>query len=351
LSAERDELLKKVKFNRYAKGDPKRALLQLMDEVSCRVHRFRKDVWNVTVELLGDHLGLMENPWKYSLPGKQCKSPISKPSYSDFGELKRKISPEMIEAYIVAAKAKPWDHLGEIFVEEELAGRKNSLGQCLTPRGIVDMMCKMTIEPGLKKPYSFGKPDFGTLVWQTAEALDFNSKLSINLQVERARRHTVLDLTPLLVKYEPKPITVIDPAGVGTGRFLLGATLMFPKAPLILYGIEIDLSLYRACLVNMALFSNHPYAIICADALMLSDRHCLVGGDVWDVANRWDPPDMTPYYFKSEPQISPFRRYMQSWKTKNPEIVQTIETLTEKPIAKKPELVAPVETKNKSEGS
>ena len=352
LSSEKLDLLNKIKFNRYAKGDPKRALLALIDEVSLKIHRYRKDVWNVTIELLADYLGLMTDPWKYSLPEHKAVPP-SKPSYSGLKELKEKIPKELIEAYVIAAKAKPWDYPGEIFTEEELAGRKNSLGQCLTPRCVVDMMLKMTLEDALKKPYSYVKPDLLTLIWLTSEALHFNSKLSINLQVERARRHTVQELTPLLIKYEPKPITVLDPAGVGTGRFLIGATLMFPKAPLILYGIEIDISLYRACLVNMAMFSNHPYSIICADALMLSERHCLVGGDVWDVVgNRWDPPDMMPYYWKAEPQVSPFRKYMQSWKAKNPELVQTLKANEKlKPEPKKPEVVAPVETKKKPKGS
>lgn len=347
MSAEKIELLNKLKFNRYAKGDPKRALLKIMDEVSCRLHRYRKDVWNVTIELLADHLGIIENPWKYSTPDKEYKGPVSKTS-NELAEIKPKIPTELIEAYIVAAKTNPWDHLGEIFTEEELAGRKNSLGQCLTPRCIVDMMVKMTLGEKMPKPYSLAKPDFLTLVQLTAEALNFNDKLAkinINLQAERARWHTVLGMRPLLVKYEPEPITDLDPC-VGTGRFLLGATLMFPKAPLILYGIEIDISLYRACLVNMAMFSNHPYNIICADTLMLSEK-CTVGGDVWDLGNRWDPPDMTPYYYHSEPKVSPFKKYMQTWTTKNPELVQSLKAAEKPKTEPEKPIVASVETKPK----
>lgn len=76
---------------------------------------------------------------------------------------------------------------------------------------------------------------------------------------------------------------------VGTGRFLLGATNLYPAAPLILYGIEIDVSLYRACLVNMKLFSNHFYHILCGDTLRMPEPP-------WGLANTWQPPDLSSYY-------------------------------------------------------
>jgi hypothetical protein len=199
------------------------------------VHHFRKECWNITVELLGDYLGLMENPWKYSLPNKKWTGAISKPSYHGLNELKEKISVDLIDAYIVAARAKPWDHLGEIFEEEQLAGRHNRLAQLLTPRPIVEFMVKTAMdEKAQKKPYPYPKPNFATLAWLTAEALAFNDSLPVNLLAERARRHTVLNMKPLLIKYEEEPITDLDPC-TGTGRFLIGATLMYPKLPLVLW--------------------------------------------------------------------------------------------------------------------
>jgi len=282
---------------------PKKVLAELIREVEMKVHHFRKECWNITIELLADHLGIIENPWKFSLPHVKWTGPKSKPNYPQFQQLKEHIQKTgLIEQYIKEAKEEPWDHLGEIFVEEELAGRHNRLGQNLTPRGIVDFMVKMVLDPRSEvKPYSFAKPDFWTLAWLTAEGLAYNAALPIELQIKRARRHTVLELKPLLVKYEPEPITYLDPAGVGTGRFLLGATLMYPKLPLVLYGIEIDPSLYRACLVNMAMFSNHPYTIICADALMLDVKYSMPGGKIWDLGLQWNPPDMSPFYFKIPP--------------------------------------------------
>lgn len=290
-----------IRMKKYATGDPEDAFRALMDAVELKVHLFRKDCWNITLELLADHLGLMNNPWRYSLPNVVWKGAISTPSYRRLEELKKQIPVDLIEAYVVAAKANPWDYPGEVFVKDELAGRRNRLAQVLTPRCIVDFMVKCVMdEKAEKKSYSYAKPDFATLAWQTVEALAFNDALPINLLAERARRHTVLDLTPLLIKYEPKPITDLDPC-TGSGRFLLGATLMYPKLPLLLYGIEIDLSLYRACLVNMAMISNHPYSIICADTLMLDPKYSLVGGKVWELGNQWDPPNMSPYYIKFEP--------------------------------------------------
>jgi hypothetical protein len=73
---------------------------------------------------------------------------------------------------------------------------------------------------------------------------------------------------------------------------------MYPKLPLLLYGIEIDPSLYRACLVNMAMFSNHPYTIICADTLMIDSCYCGMNSEIWDLGNRWEPADISPFYWK-----------------------------------------------------
>jgi len=81
---------------------------------------------------------------------------------------------------------------------------------------------------------------------------------------------------------------------------------MMPKANLVLFGIEIDLTLYRACLVNMAMFSNHPYTIICADALRLDPDKTVTTSILWDLGNRWQPPDISAFYWKPPP-IGPDR--------------------------------------------
>lgn len=152
--------LKKKKAILPFKG-PKKALYELMNEVEMKVHHFRKECWNITIELLAEDLGLLSNPWKYSIPDSKWTGPVSKPSYAGFQQLKEHIDKtQLIESYIKQAKAAPWDYLGDIFVEEELAGRDNRLGQCLTPRGIIEMMIQMTLGTNMKKPYSYEKPDF-----------------------------------------------------------------------------------------------------------------------------------------------------------------------------------------------
>jgi len=61
-------------------------------------------------------------------------------------------------------------------------------------------------------------------------------------------------------------------------------------------------------LVNMAMFSNHPYSIICADTLRLDVDKSGPASRLWDLGNRWDPPDVSEYYWKPTP---PFKRYIQ----------------------------------------
>jgi len=285
---------------------PKRALVELMDEVERKVHHFRKECWNITIELLADHLGIIENPWKYSLPNfdPACGSGMlitktQKPSYAGFQELKKHIQVTgLIEAYIEAAKKEPWDYLGDIFVEEELAGRKNRMGQNLTPRAIVEFMVKM-VGIGEKKQ----RPQLDTLTeaWLSVESLAHDHKMDLNLLVEQQRLRNISETEPLWTKYVIKPQTVIDPAGCGTGRFLLGATWHAPKKPLILFGIELDLSLYRSCLVNLAMFSNHSYSIINANALMIDEKYIGVNSKLWDYGNRWQPFGVSQFYYKVKP--------------------------------------------------
>jgi len=285
---------------------PKRALVELMDEVERKVHHFRKECWNITIELLADHLGIIENPWKYSLPNFDPASGSSmfivkaqKPNYPQFQELKEHIQKTgLIEAYIKAAKKEPWDYLGDIFTEEELAGRKNRMGQNLTPRCIVEFMVQMV---GIGEKKQRPQPDEITEAWLSVESMAYDHKLDRNLFLEQQRLRNLFEMEPLWTKYVIKPQTVIDPAGCGTGRFLLGATWHAPKAPLVLFGIEIDLSLYRACLVNLAMFSNHPYSIVCGDALMIDTPYCSPGSKLWDMGNQWQPPDISSFYFKLKP--------------------------------------------------
>ncbi|MCJ7430146.1 N-6 DNA methylase [Candidatus Bathyarchaeota archaeon] len=275
-------------MKRYATGNPKDILYEMLHEIDLKSHFGYRRSWEVLIELLAYHLGLLSNPWIYSKPTmdvrmvkEECSNmirPYPFPMWKNraiFTKSERLqwIHPaaelssnakdildhiektDMLEQYVVAARAKPWDHLGDLFCELELAGRKNSLGQMLTPKQIVDFMIKCVLTEN-EKTAKKKKPN--------------------------------------------EPITYMDPC-VGTGRFLIEATLLEPQKPLILFGIEIDVTLYRACLVNMALFSNHPYSIIRADTLMLNLDASTPSGPVWNLGNLWDPADLQEYYFKMPP--------------------------------------------------
>jgi hypothetical protein len=63
--------------------------------------------------------------------------------------------------------------------------------------------------------------------------------------------------------------TAIDPAA-RTGRFLVDLTVRYPNRKIALFGVERNLDLCRACLVNMRLYaSNRPYFLLCADSMIV----------------------------------------------------------------------------------
>jgi len=247
-----DVLLHKVRMAKAREGDSKKILYTMLEEVEHETSYSGRDSWNMVVELIADAIGIIDEPWRYSLPDMP-RSPLFRGNSASL-KGKRRVSDKLvehirktglIEEFVVAAKAKPYDYLGEIFMEQGLHGRRQ--GQVLTPMPVVNLM------------------------------------------------------TQMLIPEEPKELkTLLDPC-VGSGRFLLGATWAYPKAPLVLFGIEIDLSLYRACLVNMALFSNHPYSIICADTLRLDPEKSGPSSPLWDYGNCWDPPDVSAFYWRPPP--------------------------------------------------
>jgi len=296
LSKKLEALLHRIRLSRAREGDPKKVLYALLEEVEQATGYRGRDSWNIVVELIADHLGIIRDPWRYSLPGFQ-NTPLFK-GREAFKKQTFKISEralkvkercaELVEMYVEAAKAHPWDHLGEIFMEERLQGR--NMGQMLTPRYIVQLMIKMVMaDYYVKKERAW--VDAEIVSWATDYTLRYGPPRWASKALERAVKN-IKDLS--------RPQTVLDPA-VGTGRFLIEASLMNPDEPLVLFGIEIDLSLYRACLVNMALFSKHPYTIICADTLRIDNKYAYTGSPIWDMGNLWEPPDFSPFYWKQPP--------------------------------------------------
>jgi len=220
-SRELQELVTIIRSKRMAKSPPGKLLSKIYLEIERKKHYMGYRCWELLVEQLATYLGITKT--------KDMKL---------FRELK-----PLLEHYIIAAQNNPWDHIGQLYMDQGLTGP----GQNMTPRFITEMMCKMTI--GEKS----GK----------------------------------------------KVETVLDPC-VGSGRFLISATLLFPEKPLVLFGIEIVPSLYRACLVNMKMFSNHPYYILCADSLRIDNKN---GMDprIWKYANTWEIHDVSQFYWKPPP--------------------------------------------------
>lgn len=126
------------------------------------------------------------------------------------------------------------DHLGHLFNTLEISN--SSLGQCLTPASIADMIVAMVcqdVKPGQ---------------------------------------------------------TILDPC-VGTGRFLISALKAVPPG-VLLFGVEIDRLLYRAALVQLTIFTDqgrrNPFFLLNEDSLL----HPLMD---WSTANVWtSKPPLSP---------------------------------------------------------
>lgn len=251
MSKELLDLLDKIQLRQYEKSPPKKLLYAILQKIKRKLHYGRFRSWEILVELLADALGITK---------------------TKHVELAKEVKPQ-VRGFIHAARKKPWDYLGEVYTEEGLVGP----GQNMTPKAIVDFMTR-AVHPD---PWVY-----------EAEVFCFASLLRYIIEHEAFYRMPPHHLKPVEVPVK----TQLDPC-VGTGRFLLEASRLYPKAPLRLYGIEINLALYRACLVNMAIMSNHPYYIICADTLRLGP----VSNLIWRLANRWNPPDLSKFYWKPPP--------------------------------------------------
>jgi len=135
---------------------------------------------------------------------------------------------------------EPYDYLGQLFTEKKCA--IDEMGQVITPPWIVSYINDSAI----------GK------VEEDQEGNEERWKL------------------------------VLDPCA-GTGRFLLDLAWRHRDRKLALFGVELDLDLYRACLVNMRLYALAiPYFILRADALVVDLEP---DSPNWRFANRWSPPD------------------------------------------------------------
>ena len=155
----------------------------------------------------------------------------------------------MIKPLLDAWYDKPDDYLGRLFSKKDCA--IDGMGQLLTPPWIVSYINDSVLE-GIEED-------------EEAE--------------------------------EERPKIILDPC-TGTGRFLLDLVWRHRDKRLALFGVELDLDLYRACLVNMKLYGwGMPYFILRADALIVDLQP---SSPNWRFANRWDPPDWQTNMVTSE---------------------------------------------------
>lgn len=275
LSQELLELIHRINVNKYSQSDPKHVLLRMIEEIKMKTGHYGFRSWELLVEYIAKWLVLNKKT------GLACVAPLHGFKGLD---LKKDSLYEYLESfdyfnhYYVAATAKPWDYLGEVYTELGCEGP----GQNMTPRAIVELMTAMVYP---KVPLD-----------GEAEWLCYDSYLRYNLWY-----WLTYHCRPSHIKHMDPPIhTQLDPC-VGTGRFLIVASQMMPKANLVLYGIEISPALYQACIVNMAMFSNHPFTIICANTLRVDQKWSGTMSKMWDLGNQWNPPDMSVFYFKPSP--------------------------------------------------
>jgi hypothetical protein len=247
----------------------------MVEEIKMKTGHYGFRSWEIMVEYLAKWLVLNKETGLACMPPLQGFRGLDLKKDDLYEYLE---SQDLFRHYHTAAKAKPWDYIGEVFTELELVGP----GQNMTPRAIVEFMTQM-VHPAKKLDGD-------------AEWFCYNSYRNYVVWFYLTQHAPPTHIRPMEFPLK----TQLDPC-VGTGRFLIVASQMMPKAPLVLFGIEINLSLYRACLVNMAMFSNHPYTIICADALRLDPNLTGTTSRIWDGGNCWDPPDVSTFYWKPPP--------------------------------------------------
>jgi len=287
--------MQKIAVKKYVKSPPKKQLMNIFHEIEMKKHYGNMRTWDLMVEFLARWIVLHED---LTLGSMACLPFLGLPMKENKDLYGHIDGMDLFKHFVVAAKANPWDYIGEVYQDLNLV----SLGQNMTPKGVVDMMVQMT----------FGDPKKLAAKFQMQNWVDEETRrYAATYCVHYSRFAHHLPKIPLLPKVEK----VMEPC-VGTGRFLIEITTMYAEAPLVLFGIEINPSLYHACLVNMAMFSKHPYTIICGDTLRLPQT-CNCAHPIWDLGNRWKLPDMTPFYnWKPPPPLPPFQQYMKQYKSK-----------------------------------
>jgi len=137
MSKELLQLMHQIRVRKFAKSPPKKLLLEILHEIEVKKHYGRMRNWDLMVEMLAKWLVHNEDLTLANMGHIRAFKGLR----TEKDELYKHInSLNLLQHYVTAAKAKPWDYIGEVYMDMGLVGP----GQNMTPRGIVDMMIKMT---------------------------------------------------------------------------------------------------------------------------------------------------------------------------------------------------------------
>jgi len=177
---------------KFAESPPKKLLMKILHEIEVTKHYGRMRNWDLMVEMLAKCLVLNED---LTLANIGCRAfeGLSREKDELYKHLNRL---NLLQHYVTAAKAKPWDYIGEVYGDMGLVGP----GQNMTPRGVVEMMIKMT--------HARTKLN-GEAAW-----FSYNSYRSYVFNYLIQHRVPPTHLRPMNI---PQPITQLDTSAVGAG--------------------------------------------------------------------------------------------------------------------------------------
>jgi len=250
---------------------------------------YRSSAYDLLLELLAQWI--CRNP-KYTLagilnanPGMRCmpflgldvylKNEKNKKLYDKIEKL------DLFKHYYIAAKARPQDYLGRLFEEQELGAMKS--GIFMTPVNVVKFMVAVTISGDVETRHA-------------AKRFCWESHNNYRRNYLRIHHVPAFHIRPMEIPFQ----TIMDPC-VGSGRFLLETSIMYPKANFAFFGIDINVTMYRTSLVNMVHMSNHCFTLLCGNSLRLGTTSS--SNEIWALGNRWEIPDLTEFYWKPKPKV------------------------------------------------
>jgi len=107
----------------------------MIEEIKMKTGHFGSRSWELMVEYLAKWL-VLNNKTGIPCPPTAKFEGLNLEKDAVYEHLE---SLDLFRNYYEAAKASPWDHIGEVFTEMELEGP----GQNLTPRAVVELMTRM----------------------------------------------------------------------------------------------------------------------------------------------------------------------------------------------------------------